>query len=116
MLHWVLMFAATHWPQINRYKPRTGWPMPFFSEAVHLALYAVWGGLWWRVLSRSPKGASTRALSNVLLGGFFYACFDEATQLIVGRGGKSYDVLVDTVGIAAALSLLEGWRRYRDSR
>ena len=112
MGYWVLMFMGTHWPEINRYKPETGWPIPCFSEAVHLSLYAIWGGLWWWILSRRPGGASTGVLWSVVVGGFFYACFDEATQLIVGRSGKPYDVAVDLVGVTLGVWVLEGIRRY----
>ena len=114
--HWVLMFVGTHWPEINRYKPDTGWPIPFFSEAVHGALYGIWAALWWWVLSRRPSGAPTGSLLWVVVGGFFYACFDEATQLLVGRSGKFYDVVIDSFAVILVLLLLKGLRRTRAAR
>ena len=113
LVHWVLMFVGTHWPEINRYKPETGWPVAHFSEAIHLTLYTAWGVLWWWVLIRRPPGATSKWWWWVVVGGFCYACFDEMTQLLVGRSGKFYDVLVDTVGLTAGVWLPEIIRRWR---
>ena len=109
----MLMFVGTHWPEIDRYKPEEGWPIPHFSEVVHLTLYGVWGALCWWILSRRPPGAAPPMLWWVIVGGFGYACFDEMTQLLVGRGGKLYDVLVDTVGVTVGVWLPEIIRRRR---
>jgi VanZ family protein len=109
------MFVGTHWPEIERYKPDEGWPIPYFSEAVHLSLYGTWGALWWWVLKWRPAGATVSVLWWVVVGGFCYGCFDEMTQLIVGRSGKFYDVMVDVVGVAVGTWLPEGVCRMRST-
>ena len=106
-----MMFVGTHWPEVDRYKPEEGWPIPYFSEVVHLTLYSLWGVLWWWVLSRRSGGATSATLWWVVVGGFCYACFDEMTQLIVGRGGKFHDVVVDLVGVTAGVWLPQVMRR-----
>jgi VanZ family protein len=101
--YWGLMYLGTHWPEIERYRPATGWWIPHFGLVVHLGLYGLWGALWWWVLTTRAQGASYDAYWGIVWGGLAYAMFDEGTQLIIGRSGKLSDVLIDVIGVAIAV-------------
>jgi VanZ family protein len=105
--YWFLMFAATHWPDVARYKPHPDWPFVGFGAVVHVTLYGVWAVLWWRVLGyRSGGPPRLNDLENVWFLGLGYAMFDEVTQLLVGRTGKATDVLSDMTGITLVFVVL----------
>jgi VanZ family protein len=78
-------------------------------KAIHAAEYALLCFLWWRALATSaPSGRALAAAAAISLG---YAITDEFHQsFIQGRHGSPLDVLVDSVGIAAACL----WVRRRD--
>ncbi|UCG32176.1 MAG: VanZ family protein [Phycisphaerales bacterium] len=111
--HWALMFVGTHWPDVDRFRPDEGWPIPYLDQAAHLVLYTVWGALWWVVLRNRPGGVCVRTLWWVVIGGFCYACFDELTQLIVGRTAAFDDLLIDIIGVNLGVWVPETVRRFR---
>ena len=108
--YWALMYVGTHWPEIERYKPGTGWWIPHFGLVVHMSLYGLWGALWWWLLTRREQGASYGVYWAIVWGGLAYAMFDEATQLLIGRSGKLSDVLIDVIAVAIAVWGLTGLR------
>jgi VanZ family protein len=106
--HWTIMFVGTHWPDVNRFRPEGGWPIPYFEQTAHLVLYTIWGALWWVVLRHRRGAVRNRTLWWVLAGGFCYACFDELTQLIVGRTAAFDDLLLDVIGVNLGLWVPQG--------
>jgi VanZ family protein len=68
-------------------------------KIIHMASYGLLWWLWYRALgTRSPLPAALIALA--------YAATDEFHQSFVeGRHGTPVDVLIDGVGIAAAIAL-----------
>lgn len=107
------MFLGTHWPDVDRFRPDEGWPIPYFDQTAHLILYTIWGWLWWLVLRRRPGGVHARTLCWVVAGGFCYACFDELTQLIVGRTAAFEDLMIDIIGVNLGVWVPEGISRFR---
>ena len=107
------MFVGTHWPDVNRFRPEGGWPIPYFEQTAHLVLYAIWGGLWWLVLRHRRGELRSRTLWWVLAGGFCYACFDELSQLIVGRDAAFDDLLLDIIGVNLGLWVPQGISWFR---
>lgn len=103
---WILMYIGTHWPEINRYKPATGWPIPLFGTVVHSSLYAVWATLWWWVLWSRGRLLRGTTLTWFALGAAAYAGFDELTQAFVDRTPRFVDFFTDMAAVTVALMLL----------
>ena len=111
MLYWVVMFVATHWPEIEKYGPR--WQIPHFDKLVHAGLYAGWVVVWWWLLSRGGRAVSGAAINWLVLGGAAYGVFDETTQAIVGRSPAIGDFAADVAGLIAATVVLQLWQGRR---
>ena len=78
-------------------------------KIIHAAEYALLCFLWWRALSGSATPG--RALAAAAAISIAYSITDEFHQsFIEGRHGTPVDVVIDSVGIAAACL----WVRRRD--
>jgi len=107
-LYWPVMFLATHWPAISRYRlPH----LPLRGMIAHVGLYLIWAAFWWRALSGRGQGAGRRAALAILLGGLGYAVVDEATQALVHRSPRPDDLAADIVGLLAGLALAVALQR-----
>jgi len=84
ILYWVVMFLATHWPNIARYRPKEGWPLPYFDVVMHVGIYTIWAGLWIWVLG-AHGAVRWRTFVGLFVLGILYAVFDEWTQALVQR-------------------------------
>ncbi|MBP7933335.1 MAG: VanZ family protein [Phycisphaerae bacterium] len=111
--YWVLMFCATHWPDVDRFRPESGWPFPEFDRLVHFGLYAVWGLLWWMIFLVSRRAVSRWVIGWVLAGGVVWAAFDECTQAVVGRTPDVIDFVCDVGGLLASLVVFRLYWRFR---
>jgi len=111
ILYWITMFAATHWPEIDQYKPKTGWPIPYFEVVMHLAVYAGWVWMWWLFLSAEGRRVSRAAVGWILVGGVLWAGFDELSQAIVDRTPALDDFACDLIGLLLAVFILSWWQR-----
>ena len=106
ILYWIAMFVATHWPDINRYKPEAGWPIPYFGAVMHATVYAVWAGLWWWFLSTGRRQVRRAAAVWLLVGGVLWASFDELSQALVAREPAIDDFLCDLCGMLLVVFIL----------
>ena len=107
------MFVATHWPDIDRYKPETGWPIPKIGAVMHISVYVGWVAMWWWLLSAGGRPVGRSAITWLIIGGSAYAIFDELTQAIVARDPAIADFLYNLVGIVTAIAVLRAWQRRR---
>ena len=114
ILYWVVMFVATHWPEIEEYAPQ--WGIPYSDELAHAGLYAGWTVMWWWVLSAGGQQVGRAAINWLVIGGFVYAGFDEITQAVVDRTPAVSDFVVDVVAVIGVLAVLEAWQRRRTRR
>lgn len=81
----------------------------FGRKVIHAAEYALLCFLWWRALATSAP--PNRALFAAAAISVAYAITDEFHQTFIeGRHGSPIDVLIDSVGIAAACV----WVRRKD--
>lgn len=70
----------------------------------HLVGYAILGFLLYRAFNGGVAGWSREAAGYALLVGVIYAVSDEVHQVFVpGREASFFDVVIDTVGLLAAL-------------
>lgn len=99
----ILTFFATHWPDVSRFEPEGGWPIPDFDKFAHFGMYAVWGVLWWLVFLVSRGSVGRSVMAWVFTGGAAWAVFDECTQAIVGRTPDIMDFACDMGGLLASL-------------
>jgi VanZ family protein len=113
LLYWAAMFTATHWPDVNRYRPRGGWPIPAFGTVMHVGIYVGWAVVWWWVLSAGGRRVSRGAVNWLVLSGALYAAFDELTQDLVGRTPGLADFVSDIAGVVVATVILQIWQRTR---
>lgn len=104
MVYWLAMYISTHWPDISRYRPATGWPIPFFGVVMHVGVYFLWTVLWCWFLAGIGK-LTGRRMVLLFVGGTAYAAFDEWTQYFVDRSPDPDDFVVDLLGIALGLAL-----------
>lgn len=111
ILYWIAMFVATHWPDINRYMPDTGWPFPHFDAVMHAIVYAGWVGMWWWFLSAGDRRMGRAAIGWILVGGVLWAVFDELTQALVARSPTLVDLVCDLIGMLLAIFILSLWQR-----
>ncbi len=90
----------------------------FVRKCAHLTVFGVLALLFWRAF-RKPVRGDTRPWSwsearNSLIGVFVYAITDEVHQAFVpARQGSALDVVIDTLGGAAALLALWACGRWR---
>jgi len=113
--YWITMFVATHWPDIDRYKPETGWPIPRFEMVMHSGVYAGWVIMWWWLLSTGGRRLNISQIKWLIIGGGMYSLFDELTQAIVSRTPSLTDFLFNMLGITItvlALNLLQKSKLY----
>ena len=110
IVYWITMYVATHWPDINRYKPEEGWPIPRFGEVMHAGIYAGWAVLWWWYLRSGGRRVSRSAINWLIAGGTAYGAFDELTQAVVDRTPAVDDFLFNVIGIVVALFVLNAWQ------
>jgi hypothetical protein len=106
------MFVATHWPDIDRFKPDTGWPIPFFEVVMHAGVYAGWVVMWWWVLRTHGRQLSGAATTWIMAGGAAYGAFDELTQALVNREPTMPDFTCNVVGILIAIVILQAVDRW----
>jgi len=106
ILYWITMFVATHWPDINRYKPEYGWPIPHFDAVMHTTVYAGWAAMWWWFLSAGKRQVSRAAAGWLLAGGVLWAAFDELSQALVAREPAIDDFLCDLCGMLLVVFIL----------
>ena len=111
ILYWITMFVATHWPDINRYKPEAGWPIPHFGAVMHATVYAGWAGMWCWFLSAGGRRVSRAAIGWLLVGGVLWAGFDELSQALVAREPALDDFLWDLCGMLLAVLVVSLWQR-----
>lgn len=111
---WILMFFMTHWPDLSRFEPEGGWPIPDFDRFVHFGMYAVWGSLWWLIILVSRGSVSRSVIGWVFVGGAAWAAFDEWTQAIVGRTPDIVDFACDMGGLLASLVVFRLYVRRRN--
>src|SRR5688500_17585711 len=79
-------------------------------KIIHAAEYAVLCLLWWRALATTTT--SGRAIAAAAAISVAYAISDEFHQsFIEGRNGSPIDVVIDSVGVAAAATWLSRRRR-----
>jgi len=109
IVYWIVMFSATHWPDLGRYLPDMG-PFDFIDSVVHSAIYAGWVGMWWWFLSVGDRRVSRAAIGWLLVGGVIWAGFDEWSQAIVARTPDIVDFLCDLFGICVAVIILRLWQ------
>ena len=112
IVYWIVMFSATHWPEINRYKPDGGWPIPFFGIVMHVTVYAGWTVMWWWLLRAHGHRLRGATAVWVAAGGAAYGIFDELTQAIVGRQTALDDFACNLVGIFLAMIVLQAIDRW----
>ncbi len=113
------MFIATHWPEIERFRPERGWPFSEFDKLVHMGLYAGWLAAWWWVLMGARGRVTRAALAWLVAGGAAYAVFDELTQGLVDRTPSLADAAADAAGTCIAVAVLwirQGRARPKTSR
>lgn len=114
ILYWIAIFTLTHWPGIERFKPRgLFWSMDGLDKVFHAGFYFGWAMLWWWLLSVDGRTIGRAAVGWVVVGGMAYGMFDEVSQAIVERTPDVFDFLCDVGGLAAAVILLQVWRRRR---
>jgi len=107
------MFVATHWPNIDQFKPDTGWPIPRFGTVMHISIYAGWVVMWWWLLSAGGQTVGRKAIIWLIIGGTFYAVFDESSQAIVARNPALDDFLANIIGLIVANFVLYTWQRLK---
>ena len=110
--YWIAMYIATHWPDVDRYKPETGWWIPSFGTVMHLSIYGLWAALWWWVLRARGIRLTGVVLTWFILGTAAYAAFDELTQAIVSRTPDFPDFVADVVGASVVAAVLNFTERY----
>lgn len=114
--YWFAMFVATHWPEINRYKPDTGWPIPKFELVAHVGVYAIWTVMWWWMLRAHGRPLKGATAAWVTIGGVVYGIFDELTQALVDRTPSIKDLMSNFAGILIAIVILQALDRFLDRR
>ena len=112
IVYWIVMFSATHWPELDRYKPEGGWPIPFFGVVMHVTVYAGWTVMWWWLLRAHGYRLRGAAAAWVMAGGIAYGIFDELTQAIVERQPAVDDFTCDLIGILLAMIVLQAIDRW----
>jgi len=105
--YWIAMFVATHWPEVNRYKPDTGWPIPYFGTVMHVSIYGLWTVMWWWLLRAHGRSLTGAAAAWVIAGAAAYGIFDELTQALVAREPALDDFASNVVGVLVAVTLLQ---------
>jgi|GEM_PF-1081989 len=119
ILYWITIFLLTHWPEIDRYEPADGWPIPNFSVVMHVVTYGGWVVMWWWLLSVDGRRVTHWACVGLILGGAAYAIFDELSQALVDRHPAVTDFLADMLGVVTAVAICYFWQRsqvYRQIR
>lgn len=111
-----LFVPLMHWLFPNMSQPTIEEFHHLFRKTCHLAEYAVLACLLWRAIRKpvknDPRPWNWAEAGIVLTVVFAYAASDEFHQIFVpGRTASPWDVLIDTLGGAAALSLL--WLRQK---
>jgi VanZ family protein len=100
--YWILLFGATHWPALDRYKPKEGWPVGDFF--MHLGVYTGWSALWYWVLD-GHSATKWRHILGVFILGSVFAVFDEWTQALVERSPAFDDLSADMMGVILGLAV-----------
>lgn len=99
---WVMMFAVTHWPEIDEFAPSLG-RIPHFDKLVHFGMFGAWSMLFLLALAAGRRRLQQSDALLALLIGAVYAAFDEITQGLVDRQPDLVDFTVDMLGITAGL-------------
>ncbi len=105
----IVLFIATHWPQL-----RIVGPVPRTDLWLHLGAFGAWTILcgwcaWW-----TPWHAK-RTLAAVWLVGVLYAALDEGLQLIpaIGRFASWQDYAANVAGVTLGTLVLAAIGRFR---
>lgn len=111
--YWIVMYAGTHWPDIDDLLPGRRWWFEDADKVLHLFIYAGWIAMWWWLLSTGGRRISRSAMAWLIVGGLAYGIFDEATQAIVDRQPDVVDFLLDAAGLVVTVLILQYWQRRR---
>jgi VanZ family protein len=110
-LYWLLMFVATHIPDVDRFAP-SGLPSNF-DKYVHFSMYLGWAAIWCWILTARGHRPSRTAMLLLLAGGAAYGAVDEITQALTRRTPDVRDWMTDLAGMLAAILVYRIWARWR---
>ena len=109
--YWLLMFAATHVPHIDRFGPESWRDIPHLDKVVHFGLFAGWVTLAGWLACPGSARPSSRVIVGLFAAGALYGAFDELTQSLVGRETSLADYLADLAGMATVIMIRLRWAR-----
>jgi VanZ family protein len=99
---WTLViFVGTHLPPES-----VSLPGENLDKILHVAAYAVWGGLAGVALAPNPRTFMALLAAGLVLGGL-----DEGSQPLMGRDAEVLDLLADLFGVALGLLVTGLFRR-----
>ena len=109
ILYWIMMFLATHWPDIDRYAPERVRSLPHLDKMVHCGMYLGWMLMWGWVLTVAGRRITASAMVWLLVGGAAWGIWDELSQAFVARQPSVGDFACDVAGLTVGLILLTVW-------
>lgn len=110
LLGWMaLIFYLSTQPDLPG--PPDPWLMNLISNGAHFGVYATLACLWWRALSRGRRPGGG-ILGIAFVATLLYGMSDEFHQSFVpGRDASGMDLLIDAVGAAMAIVVIQLRRR-----
>jgi VanZ family protein len=101
---WMAMFAGTHWPHLS-----LDWLPPNFDKVLHWSANC---GLAFLIAAWLSTGrhVGVKTLGGIFGVVFFYAIFDELSQIPVGRDCEFFDAVADCAGGLSGLAAFVGLR------
>ena len=106
--YWFFLFSATHLPKLS-----LPGGVSFTDKIAHAVAFGILAFLFWRFAETLHYPLSRKFVWIAMFSLGAYAAFDEWLQPLVGRGAEPMDWVVDVLGIALVLAVLERQRRRR---
>lgn len=112
----LLAVLAWVWPEVARMTQQQTWLLIFLCRKLgHLIEYAILTWLVLRVVQQDDPRLRGRSVVIALVSGILFAFVDEWHQgLHPSRTGQIRDVMIDSIGVLAALFIAWLWYRGRD--